>query len=468
MESLPFSLTFPTNNSCLMSSPEALEQFTLPSFDEDVESEEPGRPHRKPDVAPPPVPTGEVPEHLAKGKEFEAIQYFEGYDASYQESSHGSAFGELDTGEESYSDEEKQELASVFATDNFIRENSLLTDAEAFAKSIREGAQLYKQQLLLKTEKANLEAEQFKQEALTLKQTMEDERQAVLREAHLEADKVKEQGYQEGFDAGLQAGMEKRFQESEYLANQMNGVIEQLSNLRQVVRFQAEQELVQLAVLIAKQVVVQELMINPEMLQNILVKALREIESKGKIQVFLHPEDYEFMQNTGVNLDQYMGEEQTLVLKVNQEAEPGSIFIETDDDVLNFTFQQQFEQIEEELSQRLAERQVQMHSVDMDAYDFTVPEELQTAAGDSTVQGTEPEEQHVLTAPEEQENSMVAEETPESISGMKVEEELVDAVDTNAEIDPAELFGEPSQTETPTESDTVIDPNELFGNFDER
>ena len=176
------------------------------------------------------------------------------------------------------------ELACVFASVIFIRENSLLTDAEAFAKSIREGAQLYKQQLLLKTEKANLEAEQFKQEALTIKQTMEDERQAVLREAHLEADKVKEQGYQEGFDAGLQAGMEKRFQESEYLANQMNGVIEQLSNLRQVVRFQAEQELVQLAVLIAKQVVVQELMINPEMLQNILVKALREIESKERFR----------------------------------------------------------------------------------------------------------------------------------------------------------------------------------------
>ena len=109
-----------------------------------------------------------------------------------------------------------------------------------------------------------------------------------------------------------------------------------------------------------------------------------------------------------------------------------------------------------------------MHSVDMDAYDFTVPEELQTAAGDPTVQGTEPEGQHVLTAPEEQENSMVAEEGPESISGMKVEEEFVDTVDTNAEIDPAELFGGPSQTETPTESDTVIDPNELFGNSDER
>ena len=296
---------------------------------------------------------------------------------------------------------------------------------------------------MLKTEKANLEAEQFKQEALTQSKLWRTNGRPSSGKPHLEADKVKEQGYQEGFDAGLQAGMEKRFQESEYLANQMNGVIEQLSNLRQVARFQAEQELVQLAVLIAKQVVVQELVINPEMLQNILVKALREIESKGKIQVFLHPEDYEFMKNTGVNLNQYMGEEQTLVLKVNQEAEPGSIFIETDDDVLNFTFQQQFEQIEEELSQRLAERQVQMHSVDMDAYDFAVPEELQTAVDDPTVQGTESEGQPVLTASEEQDNSMVTEKSTESISSMKVEEELVDAVDTNAEIDPVELFGEP-------------------------
>ena len=109
-----------------------------------------------------------------------------------------------------------------------------------------------------------------------------------------------------------------------------------------------------------------------------------------------------------------------------------------------------------------------MHSVDMDAYDFAVPEELQTAAGDPTVQGTESEGQPVLTASEAQDNSMVAEETPESISGMKVEEELVDAVDTNAEIDPAELFGEPSSTEAAAEPDAAIDPTELFGNFDER
>ena len=108
-----------------------------------------------------------------------------------------------------------------------------------------------------------------------------------------------------------------------------------------------------------------------------------------------------------------------------------------------------------------------MHSVDMDAYDFAVQEEPQAAAGDPTVQGTESAGQHVLTAPEEQGNQVATEEILESTAVAKGEEELVDAVDANADIDPAELFGEPSPTEPSAESDTVIDPNELFGNFDE-
>ena len=420
-----------------MSEPEVLEEFTLPSFDEVVEtSKEPGSLHRKPDVPPPGDSKGELPHHLEKGKEFEAIEYFEGYDASLQERPTGAtSFGDLDTGEEAYNDEQKQALASEFSTDSFIRENSLLTDAESYAKSIREGAQLYKQQLLRQTEQAHAEAEEYKREALTYKQSMEEERQAVLRDAYTEAEEIKQKGYQDGFEAGRQEGMQQRFRESEYLANQMNSVIEQLANLRQVVRFQAEQELVQLSVLIAKRVVVQELETNPEILQNILAKALKEIETKGKIQVFLHPEDYEFMQNTGVNLDQYMADEQTLSLKVNQDAEPGSIFIETDDDVLNFTFQQQFEQIEEELSQRLAERQVQMHSVDMDGHDFSVTPELAERLPSPPAEPPPP----VAESP-------LAEPPPE--------------------VDPADLFGDPAAA-APEAEENPLDPHDLFGNFDE-
>ena len=59
----------------------------------------------------------------------------------------------------------------------------------------------------------------------------------------------------------------------------------------------------------------------------------------------------------------------------------------------------------------------------------------------------------------------------ESISfyfGKKIPNNNFCNVDTNAEIDPAELFGEPSSTEAAAEPDAAIDPTELFGNFDER
>jgi flagellar assembly protein FliH len=347
------------------------QEFVLPSFDDSVDSEAEGSPRLRAEATPVAKTEQALPEHLEKSEAFETIHFHEGYDAGAEAFASDADYGQLDTGEYSKSEEEKLALASEFESDKFNRENSLLTDAEAYARSIREGAELYKRQLLSKTEDAHAEAEQLKRETQALKQAMEDERQDVLQNAYTEAEQIKEQGYQEGFEAGRQEGMQQRFQESEYLAHQMSAVIEQLASLRQVVRFQAEQELVQLSVLIAKRVIIQELELNPEMLQNILRKALKEIETMGRIQVFLHPEDFEFIQNTGVDLEQYMDEDQTLSIKVNPDAEPGSIYIETDDNALNFTLQQQFEQVEEELSQKLAQRQVQLHTVDMDAHDFS-------------------------------------------------------------------------------------------------
>ena len=50
------------------------------------------------------------------------------------------------------SDDEKITLSESFRTDEFNREDSLLTNAENYAQNIREGAQLYKQQLVSEIE----------------------------------------------------------------------------------------------------------------------------------------------------------------------------------------------------------------------------------------------------------------------------------------------------------------------------
>ena len=119
----------------------------------------------------------------------------------------------------------------------------------------------------------------------------------------------------------------------------------QLASLRQIVRFQGEQELVQMALLLAKRVVIEEIRSQPDLIESLLKAALKEVESKGKIRILLHPEDHEFLVQSGLDLDPYVKEEQSLLIKSDPDASPGSIHMESDEEVINFHFQKRFEEL---------------------------------------------------------------------------------------------------------------------------
>ena len=56
--------------------------------------------------------------------------------------------------------------------------------------------------------------------------------------------------------------IEKRYTEAAPLVERVEEVLGQLASLRQIVRFQGEQELVQMALLLAKRVVIEEIRSN--------------------------------------------------------------------------------------------------------------------------------------------------------------------------------------------------------------
>ena len=122
-------------------------------------------------------------------------------------------------------DAEKIQLSEDFKNSEFFLENSLLTDAEEFAETIRKGAKLHKAQLLKQIEE------------------------------------------------------------------QVNKILKQLDSLRKVVRFQAEEELVKLALQISKNIVAEEIKLNQDVIKNIVQAALHESEVQGKIYLYLHPDD---------------------------------------------------------------------------------------------------------------------------------------------------------------------------------
>ncbi|SVC53396.1 uncharacterized protein METZ01_LOCUS306250, partial [marine metagenome] len=227
-------------------------------------------------------------------------------------------------------DAEKIQLSKEFRTSDFFQENSLLTNAENFAETIIDGAKLYKTQLLTKIEEQATDSERIHQQTVTENQEAVEEREKLLSEAEEKVVEIRNNSYNEGFEAGRLEGIQKRYDEAEPLVLQANSVLTQLSALRQAVRFQAEKELVELALHIAKKVVAGEIKLSKDVIKNIVQAALHETEVQGKIYLYLHPDDYEFILNSKADFERYLNDEQTLVLRQNPEMIPGSIYVESD------------------------------------------------------------------------------------------------------------------------------------------
>lgn len=274
--------------------------------------------------------------------------------------------------ESGMTDAEKIQLSKGFKNVEFFQENSLLTNAEDFAESIRSGAKLYKTQLLSKIEEQASDTERIYQQTISENQEAEKERKNLLSSTEEKVEEIKSKAYQSGFESGIQQGIQQRYDEAEPLVSQISSVLAQLNSLRQVVRFQAEEELVKLALQISKNVVAEEIKLNNSVIKNIVQAALQETEVQGKIYLFLHPDDYEFLLDSKSDLERYLSDEQTLLLRQNPEMEPGSIYVESDEEIISRSIEGQFDKLEESLTEQLENRHAHLSEVDIDAHDFSL------------------------------------------------------------------------------------------------
>ncbi len=367
--------------------------------------------------------------------------------------------------EEVKTDTEKIQLSEEFKNSEFFLENSLLTNAEDFAEAIRDGAKLHKAQLLKQIEEQANDTDLIRQKTVAENQAAEEQRKKLLTDTENKVQEIKNQAYNEGFEAGRLQGMQKRYDEAEPLTKQVQSVLEQLSSLRKVVRFQAEEELVKLSLQIAKNVVADELKLNQDVTKNIVKSALHDTEVQGKIYLYLHPDDYEFLLKCKTNLEQYLSEEQALVLRQNPDMKPGSINVESDEEIISRSIEHQFELIEENLNEQIENRHAHLAEVDIDAHDFNpLPEQhIDTAEKDpddsqnlQTSQSAQSEDAYDKEANESNDETVKPEVEAEQV---KIEEP--NAVTESEETANLEQTTEPDEiidTEQNAEPDEITDP----------
>lgn len=249
------------------------------------------------------------------------------------------------------------EPALDFASLKFQRENTLLTNAESYAASIREEAQLYVRQLRSEVESLNREAEQRYQEAERTRNEAQAEAERLVAEARLHVAEVREQARREGFEAGKAEGIKLRYEEAGPNLERLEAVLNEVGQFRKRVAYYTEKDGVRLALLIAKKILQAELKVNKQIVARLVASTLAKLQGKGTFRIWLNPDDYQFIVAARASLERFLDEEQALTLRAQPDLRPGNVLIETDREVIDLTFESQFYHLEQQFKQKLSERE---------------------------------------------------------------------------------------------------------------
>ncbi|MFV9509860.1 flagellar assembly protein FliH [Tepidibacillus sp. LV47] len=143
-------------------------------------------------------------------------------------------------------------------------------------------------------EQAKKDAEQIKRNTEKEIQSWWDQKKIELQQIEEEASK---RGYQTGFDKGFQKGMEKANLEYQNQLQQASQILQEAYSLKEQIIQEAEPTMIELAVTIAKKIILKEIEIDPEIIKNIAQDTLRKTKEFEKIIIYVHPNHFAYLQS---------------------------------------------------------------------------------------------------------------------------------------------------------------------------
>lgn len=164
-----------------------------------------------------------------------------------------------------------------------------------------------------------------------------DKAEGIIKNAKDEVEKIKssakEEGYQKGYKTGYSEGynygINEALKESENIKKEGEEYLKSCNDA--VDRFIAEKhdEIIKLALNIAKQVINSEISINQNVVLNIAEKVLSKATDKSQIVLKVNPEDYNLVMNKREELSIYVESASNLFIIADYTIEKGSIKAET-------------------------------------------------------------------------------------------------------------------------------------------
>ena len=164
---------------------------------------------------------------------------------------------------------------------------------------------------------------------------------ALERETERRVSDARHSGYQEGFAAAKKEAAG----ELQALGERVARTIAELAGFKPVLRRQAEADLLQLALAIARRILHRELAVDPDAMQGLIQSALDKLGNQQVVRVRIHPSQEQAVRKA-------LGS-RAVALVTDSNLEPGAALFEGDRGNLDASIESQLREIELGLADRL-------------------------------------------------------------------------------------------------------------------
>ena len=163
------------------------------------------------------------------------------------------------------------------------------------------------------------------------------------------------QAYQKGFSEGVKkgvkegqtAGFEQATKKLEPLLDGLQQALMQLGNLRQNTYLIIEQEVVELALAIARKIICREIEVDKEIVVCVARKALSKVEDPGNVKIKMNPTDVQFVNQTKYKLSEMIGNIDNVTIEPGENIRSGGCVIETNLGEIDARIEKQLQAVEE-------------------------------------------------------------------------------------------------------------------------
>ena len=158
---------------------------------------------------------------------------------------------------------------------------------------------------------------------------------------------IEREAFEKGFAAGERSGMEMAERRIEVALKRFSKSLQEVARLRNEIVAHTENDLVELALQIARKLVHREIQIDEEIIVTLVRVALEKLSVNSEITVWVSSQDQEVLQN---HLGELVSDgDWKVVFKVNQEFKRGDCVVESQYGSADARISAQFQEIEKDL-----------------------------------------------------------------------------------------------------------------------